>query len=119
MKDKSHRRVVSSSLSARIIDYLCSHGHTQVKIARMLGVSEPYISLVKSRERSLTLDHLERLSHMLGLPMGELFILITTPGTLNKATRKSRESFKRVMRLTDRAEDAILRAGSGKSRKAG
>ena len=36
----SNRRITSTSLSSRIIEYLVKHGQTQADIARMLGVSQ-------------------------------------------------------------------------------
>jgi transcriptional regulator with XRE-family HTH domain len=111
----SDRRTMSTTLSSKIIEYLRQSGHTQAKIARMLGVSEPYISLVKARERSLTLDHVERLCEMLGMPLGAFFITVT--GTGRPKNRKRDASFVKIMKLCDQARDAILQ-GYTRKRKA-
>src|SRR2546426_12444667 len=110
------RRTMSTTLSSRVIEYLRKSGYTQAKIARMLGVSESYISLIKSRERSLTLDHIERLSDMLNMPIGALFIAVAGSG---RPKKKLDSTFVKIMRLCDQAQAAILRSMSRKSRKAG
>src|SRR6267142_2060453 len=96
------RRVMSTSLSAKIIEYLRAAGYSQVKIARMLGVSESYISLVRARERSLTLDHIERLSDMLSMPIGALFIAVLGGGKQKKG-KKLDATFVKIMHLCDQA----------------
>ncbi|WP_428939832.1 helix-turn-helix domain-containing protein [Fontivita pretiosa] len=63
------RRSASTSLSAKIIACLTQRGHTQADIARILGVMPGFVSLVKSRERALTLDHLERIIQALSVPL--------------------------------------------------
>src|SRR5437763_9540282 len=103
----SDRRTMSTTLSSRVIEYLRQSGHSQVKIARMLGVSESYISLVKLRERSLTLDHIERLSEVLGVPLGALFIAVSESSRQKKG-KKLDKRFVKIMRLCDEARDAVL-----------
>jgi transcriptional regulator with XRE-family HTH domain len=73
------RRTLSSTLSARVLEYLREHNFSQAEVARILGVSESFISLVKSRERSLTLDHLESLALALKVPLGAFMVGVTTP----------------------------------------
>jgi transcriptional regulator with XRE-family HTH domain len=76
-KTKSDRRTLSSSLSGEVLKWLIGRGYNQVEVARLLGVSEAFISLVKSRERSLTLDHLEAMSAALNIPLGAMMIQVT------------------------------------------
>lgn len=107
----SNRRIVSSSLSARIVSYLGQRGYSQAKIARMLGVSEPFISLVKSKERGLTLDHLERLSLALSVPLGALLLSVTPPP--RKASKPVKEFFassERLLKRMDDTREAILQS---------
>jgi len=117
----SDRRNVSSSLSARVVEYLRGRGHQQATIAHMLGVSEAFVSLVKSRERALTIDHLELLSSALSVPLGALLIAVTEPAKGTRASsRKLFELSDQIMKPADRARDAILRAGRPRTtRKAG
>src|SRR5205823_5469951 len=101
-KTKSDRRTLSSSLSGEVLKWLMARGYSQVELARLLGVSEPFISLVKSRERSLTLDHLEALSETLKIPLGAMMIQVT------KRDCKDPQS-KELVEVTDRL---ILKADS-------
>jgi transcriptional regulator with XRE-family HTH domain len=104
----SDRQIASTSLSARVIEYLRRRGYTQVKIARMLGVSEPFISLVRARERSLTLQHLERLSMELGVPLGALMTAVTEPAKGSKHDKRFFEASARLMKMADKLNEAIF-----------
>jgi len=112
-----YRRIVSSRLSSRIVEYLKSLGHTQSAIAKLLGVSEPFVSLVRGRERSLTLEHLERLVDRLGIPLGAFFISLAE--WRDGAKRKSADPLVRIMKAADRADAAVLAAPAKPKRKAG
>lgn len=112
----SDRRTVSSSLSSRIVNYLREEGQSQVEIARLLGVSEPFISLVKSKDRSLTLDHVERLAESLNVPMGALLLAITPPPKNKKADRSLFNLSAEVLKKADVARRAVLRGGTASSR---
>ena len=111
------RRILSSSLSAKVIDYLRRRGHTQAQIARMLRVSEGFVSLVKSRERSLTLDHLELLSLALSVPLGAMLIAVTKPPSKGKYDRKLFEISERIMLQADLAREQMLRQRATKARQ--
>ena len=107
----SNRRTLTSSLSARVITYLCERGHSQAEIARMLHVSEGFVSLVKSRERSLTIEHLELLASALGVPLGAMLLAMTplSPKASGE-TKRFFEVSERVIRMVDKAREAILRS---------
>ena len=94
-KTKSDRRTLSSSLSGEVLTWLIGRGYSQVEVARLLGVSEPFISLVKSRERSLTLDHLEALSEALNVPLGAMMLQVTERESKDPET-------KALMEVTER-----------------
>ena len=111
------RRTLSSSLSARVIEYLRRRGHSQARIARMLSVSEGYISLVKSKERSLTLDHLERISENIAIPLGALMVAVTpAPKTRDKRLKAFFAVSADLLARADRVHDAILRSASSSRR---
>ena len=113
---KEERRIASSSLSAQIVRYLLDQKHTQADIAEMLGVSPAFISLVKARERSLTLDHLERLSLALGVPLGALLLAVTKPAKkFSKSKRQLLDLTEELMKKTDVAREAILRDAAAAS----
>lgn len=111
----SDRRNVSSSLSAQIINYLRERGHTQADIARMLRVSEGFISLVKSKDRSLTIDHLELISGTLEVPLGAFLMAVSQPKS-GKDAKKLFNLSAQVMDKADRARQAILRSVIAPSR---
>jgi transcriptional regulator with XRE-family HTH domain len=100
----SDRRTLSSSLSAMVVQYLLKKDYTQARIARMLGVSEGYISLVKSRERSLTLDHLERLSDWLDIPLGALLMAVSPAP--KRASPEMTKFYKKVADVIAKADEA-------------
>ena len=115
----SNRRNLSSTLSADVIAYVRGLGHSQADIARMLGVSEGFVSLVKSRERGLTLDHLELLSQALSLPLGAMLVAVTDPPKDWKGSPQARKLIDQladVMRQADKATDAIMRDAGASSR---
>ena len=111
------RRTLSSSLSAKVIQYLRRRGHKQSEIARMLHVSDGYVSLVKSKERSLTIDHLELLSLALGVPLGAMLIAVTRPPTRGKYDKQLFAITEKIMRQADIAREQILRASGTRSRR--
>ena len=106
----SDRRSVSSSLSAQIVHYLRKRGHKQAEIARMLGVSEGFVSLVKSKERSLTLDHLGLLCEAMSVPLGAFLLAVTEPPKGTKDVKKLFSLSAQIMKKADDAHQAIMRS---------
>jgi transcriptional regulator with XRE-family HTH domain len=108
-RTKSDRRTLSSSLSYDVLAWLLARGYSQVDVAGMLKVSEGFVSLVKSRERSLTLDHLELLANALHVPLGAMMIQVTDHEPKNPETRALIEISERLIKKADRAAE-LLRA---------
>ncbi len=71
-------RSVSSPLSGDVIDLLIKRGMTLGVIAEAIGATKSFVSRVKSRSRSLTIDHLTALEAKLGEPL-PLLLLEATP----------------------------------------
>jgi transcriptional regulator with XRE-family HTH domain len=71
-------RVISSALSGDVIDLLIKRGMTASTIAELIGVSKSFISRIRSRSRSLTIDHLVALEAAVGEPL-PLLLLEATP----------------------------------------
>jgi|SRR3954466_13526192 hypothetical protein len=111
------RRIVSARLSSRIVEYLNRSGHKRSQIAKLLGVSEAFVDLVKRREFSLTVDHVVRLTGRLAMPLGE-FLVAVAESRDGQRKGKRHDSFVRIMRLADRADQATVRAISKPRRKA-
>src|SRR5882762_2140595 len=104
---RKRNRIASTGLSSDVLRYLLKRGHTQVDVARILDVTEGYISLVKSQERSFTLDHLIRLAQGIKMPLGEFLIQVTDRPNASGKTREMLDGTARVMRLADEAREAI------------
>jgi transcriptional regulator with XRE-family HTH domain len=71
-------RVVSSSVSANVVELLLGRGMTLAAIAVAIGATKSFVSRVKSRSRGFTIDHLTALEASLGEPL-PLLLLEATP----------------------------------------
>src|SRR2546421_12828061 len=101
-------RAASISLSYDVLMWLIGRGSSQADVARMLGVSEGYISLVKSRERALTVDHLSALADTLKLPLGAMLLQVSPPpARMTSETAELFEVTERLIRKADVAAGAI------------
>jgi len=101
------RRVASTGLSSEVVGYLLKRGHTQAQVARMIDVTEGYISLVKSQQRSLTLEHLIALADAIGMPMGEMLLEASDRPARAKKDQEMLDRTAKIVRLADKATDAI------------
>ena len=100
----SKRRTASISLSYDVLAWLISRGLSQAEIARLLDVSEGYISLVKSRERALTLDHLSALADAMKLPLGAMLLHVApAPQRMTPETAAFFEVTEKLIRKADAA----------------
>ena len=117
-KTRSDRRTLSSSLSVEVLQWLVARGSSQAEIARILGVSEAFISLVKSRERSLTLDHLEAMSEALNIPLGAMMIQVTEREAKDPETKALLDATERIILKAD-ALSSLLKAKLKEEKKAG
>jgi transcriptional regulator with XRE-family HTH domain len=68
------RRKLEYRFSSDVIEYLMSRGMTVTQIAAVLKVSKSFISRVKSRQRSLTIDHLLAIEDVIGQPLPLLLL---------------------------------------------
>jgi transcriptional regulator with XRE-family HTH domain len=103
----SNRRQPSSLLSSRILSYLIEQGYRQQEVAQTLGVTEGFISLVKSQQRSFTLDHLERLAEAHNMQLGEFFIEVTRPKKPGTEAARFFSATERLLRKADAASTAL------------
>jgi transcriptional regulator with XRE-family HTH domain len=101
------RRTASSSLSVRLLAFLRDRGYTQAEVARMLGLSEGFISLVKCRERSFSLEHLQALAEALNVPLGALLLEVSQPQRTTPETAALMEVIEALIRKTDVARAAL------------
>jgi transcriptional regulator with XRE-family HTH domain len=100
-----------------VIQYLRDQGYTQARIAKMLHVTEGFVTLVKNRERSLTLDHFELLASALSMPVGALMIAVSTPTKVTGKSKPFYDRTARILRLCDELQEAILRGSKPVTRK--
>ncbi len=110
------RRIASTGLSSEVLNYIVKRGQSQADIARILGVSEGYISLVKSQKRAFTLNHLIALADGIDMPMGEMLIQATERPNASAKAREKMDGLARVIRIGDKAVEAI-RADRSKKRR--
>jgi len=115
-RTKRDRRTLSSSLSGEVLQWLLTRGHSQVEVAQMLGVSESFISLVKSRERSFTLDHMQTLADTLNLPLGAMLLQITDRHSKNPQFRAFLERTEKLIRKCDEVRELIKNKASAERR---
>jgi transcriptional regulator with XRE-family HTH domain len=104
----SNRRSASISLSSDVLTWLLGRGLSQAEVARLLGVSQGFISLVKSRERALTLDHLSTIADALQVPLGAMLVQVSPqPRRGSAETAALFEVTGRLMGKADAAQAAI------------
>jgi len=80
-------RAVSSALSGDVIDLLVARGMTLTQIAQATGTTKSFISRVKSRSRSLTIDHMVALEEVVGEPLPLLLLKATPVSSVRPALR--------------------------------
>ena len=98
-------RIVSSRLSGDVIDLLLRRGMTMGDIARAIGATTSFVSRVKARSRSLTIDHLGALEAHPRQPL-PLLLLEATP--IHSVPRELKPLYRSTAR--------VLRSGRRKTR---
>jgi transcriptional regulator with XRE-family HTH domain len=69
------RRRISSDISALLVEYVLKEsGLTQEQLAEALEVSAAFISRVRGKERSFTVDHLEAVEALMKVPLGAILL---------------------------------------------
>ena len=102
---KSH-----STLSANVVKYLVGEGYTQREIARLMQVTESYISHAVKGNRNFTVTHLERLAETLEMTVPELLARATPAESVRPKLRKGYQLLLKGLRAS-----AELRAALGRS----
>jgi transcriptional regulator with XRE-family HTH domain len=69
---------VSSAISIGVVELLLKRSMTLTSIAEAIGVTKSFLSRVKARTRSLTIDHLVTIESVVGEPL-PLLLLHATP----------------------------------------
>ncbi len=76
-------------MSSRLVRHLLANGHTAQGLAEALGLGKSFISLVKSGERSLRLEHLQQIERLTGTPLPLLLLQVHDKGAVPEPLRKS------------------------------
>ena len=98
----SRRRKVSSDLSAAVVEYVLKKtGMSQEALAEALEVSPGFISRLRGKERSLTIDHLELMEDIMHMPLGALLLIASPPPPPRPETAKLHELCRQAMLQAD------------------
>lgn len=100
--------IVSSSVSANVVELLLARGMTLADIAVAIGVTKSFVSRVKSRNRGFTIDHLMALEASLGEPL-PLLLLKATP--IDSVPDKLKPLYRSTARVLG------ARRGTGKAKR--
>lgn len=76
-----------SAISAHIVRHLRDQGMTLKEIGALMGVKESFVSRVRHRQRSFTLDHLTKLETALGKPLPAILVHATPVESVPKKLR--------------------------------
>jgi DNA-binding transcriptional MerR regulator len=95
--EPSYRRFVYPTISRNVVKYLQAKGMELKKIGALLDLSESFISRVGRRERSFTLEHLDKLEKMLKKPLPIILIEAVEMSSVPKDLRNAYKAFKDAM----------------------
>lgn len=82
------------TLSSDIVKYLQQQGLTLRKVGDLLGLSESFISRVRKKQRSFTLDHLVRLEQATGRALPVILLEATQPSSVPDELRPIYDAFR-------------------------
>jgi transcriptional regulator with XRE-family HTH domain len=107
----SIRRPVSSEVSTDVVEYVLRQGKfTQEQLADALEVSPAFISRVRSKERSFTVDHLVAIEKLVGIPLGALLLAAIPIAPPRPETERLHKLLRAAMLQADKATAAIRRS---------
>jgi transcriptional regulator with XRE-family HTH domain len=101
-----YNRNIPDVHSRDIIGYLRSQGMTMLKIAKILKTGVPYVSLVASGDRNLTIEHMRRLARARKMPLWELILNSTPVDNIPSKHRDAYRELVKVLKLTSRPSDS-------------
>ena len=114
-KDESfEQRSVYPTLSSDIVRYLQSQGLTLRTIGELLGLSESFVSRVRRRQRSLTLEHLAKLEQATGQALPMILLAATELDSVPAESRPVYEVFRNLFAQADERRAPIAKRIRGK-----
>jgi transcriptional regulator with XRE-family HTH domain len=93
----SRQKSVYPTLSSDIVRYLQEQGLTLRKVGDLLGLSESFISRVRKKQRSFTLDHLVRLEQATGRALPVILLEATQPSSVPDELRPIYDAFRNLL----------------------
>ncbi len=93
---RSQPKSIYPTLSSDIVKYLQEQGLTLRKVGELLGLSESFISRVRKKERSFTLDHLVKLEQATGRALPVILFEATAPGSVPDELRPIYAAFRHL-----------------------
>jgi transcriptional regulator with XRE-family HTH domain len=104
----AERRKISSDVSAALVDYVLREARlSQEQLAEALEVSPAFVSRVRSRERSFTVDHLAAIEQLLGVPLGAILLAAVPLPPVRPQTRKLHELARQAIAQADAAAKVL------------
>ncbi|OHB65959.1 MAG: hypothetical protein A2Y77_05135 [Planctomycetes bacterium RBG_13_62_9] len=93
---RSQQKSIYPTLSSDIVKYLQEQGLTLRKVGDLLGLSESFISRVRKKQRSLTLDHLVKLEQATGRALPVILLEATELSSVPDKLRPIYDAFRNL-----------------------
>jgi transcriptional regulator with XRE-family HTH domain len=90
-------KVISHTLSSDIVHYLQDEGKTLKEIGILMGLSESYISYVKSGSHKFTETRLKKLEKSLGKPLPLILLQAVNKQKIPKELKPQYEALKKIL----------------------
>ena len=104
----AERRKISSDVSVVLVEYVLRKARlTQEQLAEALEVSPAFISRVRARERSFSVDHLAAFESLLGVPLGAILLAAVPIPKPRPRTRKLHDLARLAIAQADSAARAL------------
>jgi transcriptional regulator with XRE-family HTH domain len=94
---RSPQKSIYPTLSSDIVKCLQEQGLTLRKVGELLGLSESFISRVRRKQRSFTLDHLVKLERATGRALPVILLEATEPGSVPDELRPIYSAFRHLL----------------------
>lgn len=106
----AERRKVSSDVSAALVEYVLKAGDiSQDQLAEALEVSPGFISRVRTRERSFTVNHLAAFEKLMNVPLGAILLAAVPLPKPRVETKKLHELARQAILQADAAAKTLAR----------
>lgn len=111
---KSHRRQVTVTTSNQVLDYLETRGFDGADVARMIGLREGFVQLIRNRERGLTVDHLAIIADRLAMPFAAFLDAAVPVQPKSSAHADAAAAVRDIGKMVDESIELIRHSSSRK-----